>query len=438
VVTALCRTLDDEDADVRVESARALDEAVRTALTTGTHQAEALAGISALFRSLKTEPRADVRLASARALQSACRTVLENQSVPSKRLNAPFDYGLRCVALVQALKDKDAGVRQAAAETLAFMGPQASDAPPAALLAALDDEAPEVRRAAALALGSLKGPFPYCKRFAKDLDPAIPLLLRGIERETRSTRDAFEESLEFIQPSAAVVPQLADALKSPHYVVRRAAARSLGRIGPAARAAVPTLISNLNDGHIPVSDQGSVGRYARRTPGEEAARALGKIAPGTDAADAEIAALIALLSSWEPTLRSVAAESLAAFGSIADAALPDHIKEKIVDSTLDYQRDWAAARRANPGSMTAPGAWMNEAPLVPLLQALTSSNSRIRKAAARALGRIGPRASAAIPALEALANDTDLEVASAARDALGEINKPSSKPSSSGRDRRIR
>jgi len=57
---------------------------------------------------------------------------------------------------IVALKDKDASVRSAAAETLGKVGPVAQDAP-VAPAAALKDDA-EVRRQAAIALRKLEKP----------------------------------------------------------------------------------------------------------------------------------------------------------------------------------------------------------------------------------------------------------------------------------------
>lgn len=87
---------------------------------------------------------------------------------------------------------------------LGVLGPSAQQAVPA-LIRALADSQPPVRRAAALALGWI--------------DPA----------------------------SAATVPVLTQALKDPDPTVRRAVAQSLGRSGAAAKDAVPILVARLDD-----------------------------------------------------------------------------------------------------------------------------------------------------------------------------------------------
>src|SRR3954454_959052 len=77
-------------------------------------------------------------------------------------------------ALVDALKDRDPDVRKAAAQSLGRIGRDAKAAVPA-LAAALDDAVVDVRGASALALGRV-GPD------ARDAAPALARLLKDKEK----------------------------------------------------------------------------------------------------------------------------------------------------------------------------------------------------------------------------------------------------------------
>jgi HEAT repeat protein len=96
--------------------------------------------------------------------------------------------------------------------------------------------------------------------------------LEAIARGTDPTAQAQGAlGLGRLGPSAApAAPTLIDALKSPAVLVRQNAALALGEIGPEARTAVPALIAGLTDPEWQV----------RRA----AAVALGKIGPDAKAA----------------------------------------------------------------------------------------------------------------------------------------------------------
>lgn len=107
---------------------------------------------------------------------------------------------------------------------------------------------------------------------------------------------------------------------------------ALGRFGPAAVESVDTLIGIIND---PISVEYIRNEKANpQTPdkykpdsayvhGEaEAARALGKIAPGTPMADKAVTTLLAVLNSDASFCRTAAIEALARFGPKAASAIP--------------------------------------------------------------------------------------------------------------------
>ncbi len=123
---------------------------------------------------------------------------------------------------------------------------------------------------------------------------------------------------------------------------RASAAGGLGAFGPAAGSAVPALIDLLKDAG-----------WAREptVAGNAAARALGKIAPGTSAADEALAALIAALRSPGMSTRAGAVYALSAFGPKAAAAVPAirELEEKDPDPRVRREAT-AALKKIKPES----------------------------------------------------------------------------------------
>ena len=142
-----------------------------------------------------------------------------------------------------------------------------------------------------------------------------------------------------------VAPFLVSALQSPDRVTRRYAASSLVGIGPAARAAVPELITALQDNAIQtwaIKALGNVGADARAAIPDlkpmlaktnlEAAIALHKIDSGETEA---FALLMSLLTSKDnPDRRKDAVWALMNLGPLAVQAVPDLI-ELIRDPDFD-------------------------------------------------------------------------------------------------------
>ena len=79
--------------------------------------------------------------------------------------------------------------------------------------------------------------------------PAIPTLIKAIHQEGFRRREKAAIILGHIGPAAkSAVPDLITALKEDeHPRVRRASAHALGKIGPGAKAAIPALTEALND-----------------------------------------------------------------------------------------------------------------------------------------------------------------------------------------------
>jgi hypothetical protein len=106
------------------------------------------------------------------------------------------------------------------------------------LIEALKEADAELRQAAALALRPL-GP---------DSRAALPALGRALKHKDARIRAGAAAALYRMAPqAAAAVPALVEALQDKDGRVLRRTAAALGRIGPDARAAVPALLEALKD-----------------------------------------------------------------------------------------------------------------------------------------------------------------------------------------------
>jgi beta-lactamase regulating signal transducer with metallopeptidase domain len=146
-----------------------------------------------------------------------------------KPLAADTNDDARIRALVGALRDTDAGVRRAAAQSLGHLeDARAVDG----LVAALGDGDAEVRVAAVQALGQIE-----------DVRAAGPLAAR-LGQARGEERVAIAQALgEIEDPSSA--PALARLLEDEQTEVRKAAAQALGQLD--LTAAPPELIEALSD-----------------------------------------------------------------------------------------------------------------------------------------------------------------------------------------------
>jgi HEAT repeat protein len=193
--------------------------------------------------------------------------------------------------------NKNPEARWKAADLLRQAGPEAHESPAAlaALTAALKDPDAHVRAVAAAALASV-GPAG---------SDALPLLQAMLS--TADCLPALRALARYGPDALPAAPQLIDLLQSDgDGEIRWNAARTLGKIGPAARGAVPILVEALDDRDALVR--------------EHAAEALGEIGPDAKSA---IPALVKVLKDPDARVRRDGVRSLGQIGPAAKSAAED-------------------------------------------------------------------------------------------------------------------
>ena len=226
---------------------------------------------------------------------------------------------------------------------------------------------------------------------------------------------------------ADAVPVILEALKDPDWRSREAVGRAAAELGPVARPAASALAAALE-----------AGRRDKSLMCESLATALGAIGPTPEG----VAALIDMLDHPDRSFRNAdpaaeaAMNSLARIGAPAIPALMSHLEW----NPEGFNEDWEALARMGPvavpslvealkagGGFRAQGAinalgMMTPPPnsaLPALVSALSSPDFGIRVGAVLAVSRFGPAAEEAVRALMRLLDDPD--IGGAAAEALGNI-----------------
>ncbi|MEO8347407.1 MAG: HEAT repeat domain-containing protein [Acidobacteriota bacterium] len=259
-------------------------------------------------------------------------------SRPGDEAATPTPTGPSISELRSKLRDPDMSVRLAAVEKLGALPPTSQEAVDA-LIEALADSAPLVRRFAAYGLSDVKSPSP-------SMLIALAKLLKDPELEPRESAARSLAALAPRAPAEAVkdlAALLAAAAGDKDETVRTHVLEALGGLGAPGALQVPgvkpALERGLRDpnGQVRVAAAAAIGKLGVRVPGtvgllikaladplhdvrKEAVIALEKMGP--DAAPAA-KALARQLQGKEIYLRVFAAEALAAIGPGARAALPD-------------------------------------------------------------------------------------------------------------------
>jgi len=441
-IPVVIEALKDSDAGVRARAAESLSMLGSYAVLDGPGGAAAqstdgglvTAVTSALVGSLADDDQSDVRAAAADALRNISITsprAVESPRGKRKKAGATpepaaaavsvVDHKAVVAALSAALLDRDEKVRSAAAKALGGAAPRVSPAPPQGLVTALSDSSSMARAAAARALPS----------FDSGLDPIIPKLIQMSAKDGPAVHRACAEALGQIKQSAysaAAVPALIEGLKDRDREVRIQVVSLLRALESKATEAIPALVGTLNEPLDSDQTKGSGGpaniSIVVTGPAHEAAKAIGEIAPKTKSAGDAIEALAKVVRSGPAQRRSSAAEALGKFGPEAAAAVPDLLKllkqaESIKASSSNHDAEAAATAL----SRIAAGSPSVEPIVSGLRDSLKSRNTPSKAAVIRALERFGPKATTAIPDIQALQQDGDRSVRDAASKALKAIDR---------------
>jgi len=375
-------------------------------------------------------------------LVSALRS--DNQQIGNQAQTALIRIGPAAAQAVHALvADDDIAVQRRAAAILQQLGPGATTAS-ATLQSGLSAKNPESACMAAATLLKINGS-----------PAALAKLLELLKSSDEKTRVHAANALGTAGPhSAGAVAALAAALKDPTPHVRAAAATALGQIGPAAQPALNALIEAATS-HHPSIATGHELLGMDLAIQQQAIVAIGKIGPGaaaavptlvrliTDktgsfsidcilqalanmkaAASPAVPALVIELSDRTVQQRAVI-ETLVAIGHNAAPAIP--ALEKIVsgprgasrkqafeailsiESDLNRRRlfvnkylndaDFELKSAALAALGQIPGGAGTADNLPTLLAELQSHRWNDRLSSIKALGNLGPTASAALPIL---------------------------------------
>jgi HEAT repeat protein len=191
------------------------------------------------------------------------------------------------------------------------------------------------------------------------------------------------------------VGQWRRALSDPNPKVRSQAARKLGEIGVAAKAAIPDLAAALNDADDQV-------RFA-------AINALWTIGP--DAAEAFPAVIGALKSDKSVEVRESAVRALADIDANLAVAPTSAALTEDADPRVRLKAAEALSKLGRHAATAIPA----------LISALQDADYDVRTAAVDALAAMGSEAKSAVPALQAIANRNQLADPNAVNAALTAI-----------------
>jgi HEAT repeat protein len=348
--------------------------------------------------------------------------VLESSSseevIPA--MQAIAEIGKEAVpALVEALKHEEA--RYWACQILSEIGPDASDAA-AAVAEVLKDPRVEVRREAVLCLGQFGA---AAKPFASN----VLILADDPDAGTRAA--AVWAAVMIEAPADAVRPKLTKLSTDSYPLVKVVAAWAAAKLDPsdaaARRAAVDTAVAALKDQHAPVRGAAArslVDLKITHDTDPEAVEALVHALADDDEAVAPIVTQ-ALIAGGEasvpklinglarPEVRGYACMVLIQLGPKGKGA-----KEALAPLTKEADVHLRAAAVA----ALAAVAGDDPAVVASTAAALDDPQGEVRYAAADSLGRLGPAAKSAEPALRKHADDQDPAVREAVGTALKAIN----------------
>jgi HEAT repeat protein len=333
------------------------------------------------------------------------------------------------IGLEETSRDDDPIMRRATMIPLAWIGEPAI----ATVRARLDDPDQEVRREAILALA----------RIGRD---AVPTLVLAIQGEDEFVQDIATSALGRIGPAAfESMPTLIEALGSRYANVRESAASSLGAIGADPQSCVAALSSALEN---PAPDVRCAAIRSLSSFGTEALPAFGALLRCLKYEDDDtrfhamgflyelvlstektrlsgiIPALIELMTDESAGVRDVVFSFLLMLGPSTVVPIQSLI-DALADPNQSVRTD-AAVMLGHHQSEAAPAVRA----LVEILESpsVDASAGLLIAAASSTLGKIGPRASAAIPALRRMMSNQDPSLQFQAASALVKIDPDDHSP----------
>ena len=146
---------------------------------------------------------------------------------------------------------------------------------------------------------------------------------------------------------------------------------------------------------------------------------LGRIAPGTGAAEQAIKALTEAIRAGPAPSQTAAARAVGNFGPAAASAIPDLIW--MLRQAPEPHPDGGAAAAAL--GCIAPDTPSSDEALAALIESLQTKSSMTQCAAAYALRKFGPKSVTAIPRLRAVTKSPEALVRQAAEGTLAELSK---------------
>ncbi|MGC8639466.1 MAG: HEAT repeat domain-containing protein [Isosphaeraceae bacterium] len=139
-------------------------------------------------------------------------------------------------ALAALLDDSSPTLRARAAKSLGFVAHRGKlDAPPARLVACLDDDDEQVRIDASEAL----------VEYGQDPELLVPVALRRIPTESPHARNAFTDVFWHVRLETSVLPALIAGLSSENSEIRHGCAGAINHMGQEARSALAAILNLL-------------------------------------------------------------------------------------------------------------------------------------------------------------------------------------------------
>lgn len=315
-------------------------------------------------------------------------------------------------ALRKCLSDASGGVRLAAAAAILQYEPHNPEAA-AELIAALMDANPGVRTSAVKSLGRHRS---VAKGAVENLTKAVNDAQPGVRK------NAIELLGELGPDAKGAVETLIEVLNDRDVFVRTTAIDSLAKMRMTARPAVPALTALLKQANVPLSPEAQkiIDEAARLLKMStlssinvalHAAMALEEIEPGKTPARQLLTAMIKdeKTDFWDRLDAAVYLATTTADKTALEVLIA-HVRH-----TDQGARSKVAHALARLGRAEAAA---------PLAEDLTFDNQPVRIRAAAALGKLGPAARSAIPALVAASeNPFDAALRQEARRSLSAIQQ---------------